>query len=137
MDIEKIKSIFKDYILSVLNKEGFDKYFVSVLKGQYADFNGRANRSQYWYYSLFYFLIAFPLSIIDAVLFGGTALSGLLALATLVPSLAISIRRIHDFGKPWFWFLIVLVPFIGGIALIIWFCMPGEAADNQWGKVQK
>lgn len=134
MDIEKIKNLFSTYIVSVLNKEGFEKYFVNVLKTQYADFNGRATRSQYWYFAMFYFFIALILSVIDTIIFGGMALGGLLALATLVPNIAISIRRIHDLGKPWFWFLIAFVPFIGGIALLVWFCMPGEANDNQWGK---
>ena len=137
MDIEKIKNIFNTYIVSVLNKEGFEKYFVNVLKTQYTDFNGRATRSQYWYFAMFYFFIALILSVIDAIIFGGMVLGGLLALAALVPNIAISIRRIHDLGKPWFWFLIAFVPFIGGIALLVWFCMPGEPNDNQWGKASK
>ena len=59
MDIEKIKNVFNKYIVSVLNKDGFNKYFVDVLKNQYTDFKGRASRSQYWYYIMFYTLLPF------------------------------------------------------------------------------
>ena len=100
MDIEKIKNVFNKYIVSVLNKDGFNKYFVDVLKKQYTDFKGRASRSQYWYYIMFYTLIAIPLTIVDALLFGQQVLSGLLGLATVVPNLAMTVRRVHDLGKP-------------------------------------
>ena len=70
------------------------------------------------------------------ILFGGI-LGMLLSLGLLLPSLELTVRRIHDLGKPWFWLLISLVPFIGGIALLIWFCMPGETKANQWGEPVK
>lgn len=122
MDIEKIKNVFNKYIVSVLNKDGFNKYFVDVLKQQYTDFQGRASRSQYWYYIMFYTLIAIPAAIVDTLLFGQPVLGMLLGLATFVPNLAMTVRRVHDLGKPWFWFLIAVVPVVGPIALIYWFC---------------
>lgn len=77
-----------------------------------------------------------PVEIQSGILFGGI-LGMLLSLGLLLPSLELTVRRIHDLGKPWFWLLISLVPFIGGIALLIWFCMPGETKANQWGEPVK
>ena len=100
------------------------------------DFKGRPSRSQYWYFSLYYLILAIAAGILDGILFGGI-LGMLLSLGLLLPSLELTVRRIHDLGKPWFWLLISLVPFIGGIALLIWFCMPGETKANQWGEPVK
>lgn len=132
------KKGFNKYIKPVLNKEGFERHFVNVIKDLYTniDFNGRCSRSQYWYYSLFTFILAVAAGILDGILFGGL-LGMVLGLALLLPGLELSVRRIHDLGQPWFWLLIGFVPVVGGLALIIWFAMPGEEKENQWGKPVK
>lgn len=122
MDINKIK-------------EYFNSYYVNVLKTQYADFKGRANRPQYWYFTLFNVLIAFVLGFIDGLIFQMNVISLVYALAVLVPGIALAVRRLHDLGKPWFWLLISLVPLVGGIALIVLFCLKGEDKENAWGPV--
>lgn len=137
MDIEKIKNNFNKYIVSVMNQDSFNKYFVNVIKTHYTDFQGRASRSEYWYYVLFYTLISIPLSILDSIVFGRPILGLVLSLALLVPSIAVAVRRIHDLGKPWFWLLIGLIPFLGAFALIYFFCQPGENKKNQWGTTAK
>lgn len=118
-------------------KEYFNKYFVDVLKTQYTDFKGRANRPQYWYFFLFNFLISFVLGFIDGLIFGANVISLVYTLAVLVPGIAIAVRRLHDLGKPWFWLLVALIPLVGGIALIVLFCLKGEEKENAWGPVQK
>lgn len=111
----------------------FNTYFVDVLKNQYADFNGRAVRSQFWYFVLFSFIIWFVLDIVDGMLFGRQILSMIFNLAVLIPSIAIAVRRLHDLGKTGWWYLLIFVPLIGIIVLIVWFCMKGQTTKNQYG----
>ncbi len=111
----------------------FNTYFVDVLKNQYADFNGRAIRSQFWYFVLFSFIISFVLGIVDGMLFGRQILSMIFNLAVLIPSIAIAVRRLHDLGKTGWWYLLIFVPLIGIIVLIVWFCIKGQTTKNQYG----
>ena len=62
-------------------------------------------------------------------------LSGLYSLALLIPSLAISVRRLQDIDKEWYWILISLIPLVGSIWLIVLYCQPGTPSDNRFGKV--
>ena len=95
----------------------------------YANFEGRATVSEYWFATLFQFLVYFGLGLIP---FLGWGLLGLVSLGFLIPSLSIAIRRIHDTGKPWTYYLMGLIPFAGFIILIIQFCKESDG-DNQWG----
>lgn len=108
-------------------KNGFNQYFVNVIKNQYTDFNGRATRSQYWYFVLCYIIISIPFSIVDAI-FKTQILTLILALALVVPSVAIGIRRLHDINKSGWWYLIALIPIAGPIALLVMFCLPTQPA---------
>lgn len=120
MNIEKIKT-------------AFNTYFVNVVKTQYKNFKGRATRSQYWYYVLCYFIVSIPFAIIDSVVFHRQILGLILGLALLLPTIAIGVRRLHDLGKPGWWFLMVLIPLAGPIALLVLFCMKSEDKNNQFG----
>lgn len=124
MDIEKIKSYFM-------------KYFVDYVKTQYTNFEGRVNRPQYWYFILCYVVISIPLAIIDAILFQGQVLTLILSLALLVPSIGIGVRRLHDLGKPGWWYFMILIPLVGPIALLVLFCLKGEDKANAYGPVVK
>lgn len=124
MDMAKIKSCF-------------NRYFIEVLKTQYADFKGRADRPQYWYFTLFAALISIVLGIIDGILFGSQILSLIFSLAVLVPSLGLGVRRLHDLGKSGWLYLIVLIPLLGPIALLVLFCLKGENKKNQFGDIVK
>ncbi len=113
--------------------EKFNHYFVNTLKNKYADFNGRATRSEYWYFILFYILISIVLVLIDRSVINpqlgmtveevtqGGILQFIFALGLLIPSIAIGIRRLHDIGKSGWWLLIGLVPLLGAIVLIYFF----------------
>lgn len=107
-------------------------FFIAAYK-QYADFTGRANRQKYWMFYLFYVLFYIGLTIIDNVIGTGGTLSLLFALASLVPSLAIGARRLHDTNKSGWWQLIILIPIIGAIVLIVFFAQKGDQGENSFG----
>lgn len=102
----------------------------SVLS-QYANFNGRARRSEYWFWTLSVFLVSLVAAVIDQII-GGMILQIIVALATLVPSLAVGARRLHDTGKSGWLQLIALIPLIGVIVLIVFFATDSKP-DNQYG----
>ena len=112
--------------------------FVTALKN-YAVFSGRSRRSEYWYFGLFYLIFYVALAIVDGVIgsFDASAgiglCSGVWALATLVPSLAVSVRRLHDTGRTGWWLLIGLVPLIGALFLILFFAQDGQPGANRFG----
>ncbi|WP_348946083.1 DUF805 domain-containing protein [Chitinibacter sp. FCG-7] len=95
---------------------------------KYADFNGRASRAEYWWFALFIFLVSVVLGIAGAGL-----VSGLFSLATLVPSLAAGVRRLHDLGKSGWFLLLSLIPVIGALVLLYWFIQP-SSDSNQYGE---
>ena len=113
----------------------FNKYFVDYLKTNYTNFEGRVSRSQYWYFVLCYVVVAIPLAIIDGILFQSQVLTLILSLALIVPQIGIGVRRLHDLGKPGWWYFMVLIPLVGPITLLVLFCMKGENKDNQYGKI--
>lgn len=115
-------------------------WYLKVLK-QYADFEGRARRKEYWMYTLFNFLFALSI-ILLAVIVGSVIDKGfiffyllyiLYALGTLIPGLAVSVRRLHDTGKSGWMILVSLIPFIGGIWLLVLLATEGDGGENQYG----
>lgn len=110
----------------------FDAYYLDVLKKKYALFTGRARRSEYWYFTLFNFLISIGLSMVDT--FTGLGfLNPVYGLLVLIPAIAVAIRRLHDTGRSGWWLLIVFVPFVGWIILIYFFILDSQPFDNQYG----
>ncbi len=124
-------------------------YFIDVLK-KYAVFSGRARRKEFWMYYLFYVIIGIALEIISFILTAITAainnsvltiivsiLSAVVILAfslgTLVPTIAVTIRRLHDSGKSGWWYLIALVPLVGAIVLLVFCCLDSESGTNNYG----
>jgi uncharacterized membrane protein YhaH (DUF805 family) len=113
-------------------------WYVEVLK-KYAVFSGRARRKEYWMFFLFNLIITFVLILIDSLMgtispqSGLGLLSGLYSLAVLIPSIAVTIRRLHDTGRSGWWILISLVPVLGGIVLLIFMVLDSEPGANQYG----
>jgi uncharacterized membrane protein YhaH (DUF805 family) len=108
--------------------------------GQYAGFQGRAPRSEYWYWFLFTILILLVGDVICGAVghLLGTSVPGLIfqtlfSLAILLPSLAVAVRRLHDLDKSGWWYLLVLVPLVGPIIMLVWFCTPGTRGPNRFG----
>ncbi len=92
---------------------------------------------------LFNFIVAMVLGLVDGFLgftnevIGLGVLGGLYSLAAFIPGLAVAVRRLHDVGKSgWFYFLF-LIPVIGAIVLLVWFCTEGERCTNKWGENPK
>lgn len=114
--------------------------FVGALKdgfARYVDFKTRSTRSQYWWWTLWMILMSIGAVIIDTMMGMGDSgpVNLILSLATLLPSIAVSIRRLHDIGRSGWWFLLVLVPIIGWIVLIVFYCTKSQDEENQWGPV--
>ena len=118
---------------------GWDWYMQALKK--YAVFSGRARRKEYWFFALWYLIIMIGLAIIDGVLglhIGGAGvLQTLYGLAILIPSLAVTVRRLHDTGRTGWWVLIVLIPIIGFIVLLVFMCLDSEPGENQHGPSPK
>ena len=119
--------------------EKFNHYFLDTVKNRYADFNGRATRSEYWYFVLFFVLISIVLTLIDTTVINplmlhmtpeeatqGGLLSFLFALAMLLPHIGVGIRRLHDIGKSGWWLLIGFVPVVGLLVLLYFFVQPSK-----------
>ena len=101
----------------------------------YVGFSGRASRSEFWYWVLFSVLVSIALSIIDLAVLSGktTVLSSIWSLATLLPSLAVGVRRLHDTDRSGWWWLISFIPLVGIIVLIVFWCLEGTPGSNRFG----
>ncbi len=109
-------------------------WYLKVLK-QYADFDGRARRKEYWMFFLFNIIISWGL---QAIAFAsGISVIGYLAsiysLAVLLPGIGVSIRRLHDIEKSGWFLFIVLIPIIGAIWLIVLLAKEGTKGPNEYG----
>jgi uncharacterized membrane protein YhaH (DUF805 family) len=113
----------------------FQEAVQTVLTQKYADFSGRARRSEYWWFSLANFLASVVLGIIDQII-GTRILEIVLFVAMFVPGLAVAIRRLHDTGRSGWWWLIGLTG-IGLIVLLVWFVTDSDPSDNQYGPSPK
>ena len=119
------------------------QWYKKVVLENYANFSGRARRSEYWYFILFNMLFAIAAMVLDNVL-GITfdpipygPLYILYALATLIPGLGVVVRRLHDVDKSGWFILIALIPIIGSIWLLVLFCTEGTKGTNKYGNDPK
>ena len=100
---------------------------IQICFSKYVDFNGRAKRPEYWWFFLFLFSLGAVTGAISEVL------NGIVALATLLPSLAVGARRLHDTNRSGWWQLLWIIPVIGWIVVIIFLAEEGKSTDNQFG----
>jgi len=110
-------------------------YYMGVLKN-YTKFSGRARRKEYWMFVLINLIISIILGIIASVI-RFQALTTIYALAILIPSLAVGVRRLHDTNRSGWWYLIALIPVIGAIVLIVFLATEGQAETNKYGSNPK
>ena len=122
----------------------FSEAVTSAIKEHYCDFNGRASRSQFWWYVLFTGIIGCIFEILMCIFaFMGMdtlpkiiyGINVLVGLALLLPSWGVAVRRLHDTNRSGWWALLYFVPIVGWIFLIIWFCQDSQMTPNQYGEV--
>lgn len=112
-------------------------FFEAVKK--YAVFSGRSRRREYWYFVLFYLLISIGFTVLDAVIgtlnyFGRFGLfTGIFTLALLLPSIAVTVRKLHDIDRTGWWYLISLVPIIGLVVILIFTVTDSTEGSNRYG----
>ena len=127
-------------------------WYLKVLK-QYTRFHGRARRKEFWYFNLINFLILLLWTILTIALFSLqsngisdgirllVAIMGLLrtiyVLGTFLPSLAVSVRRLHDIGKSGWWYLINLIPLVGSLIFLYFMVLDSEPSSNRFGRNPK
>ena len=112
-------------------------WYLEVLK-KYAVFDGRARRSEYWYFVLFSLIVSVVLSLFDGIIGTLTGLQvgplgSIYGLAVLLPSIAVAVRRLHDTNRSGWWLLLALVPLVGGFVLIWFLAQDSEPAANPYG----
>ena len=95
---------------------------------RYADFSGVSTRSQYWYFTLALFLATLVLQFA-----AGDLVTNIFTFLTILPSLAVSIRRMHDIGKSGWWILISLIPIAGPIWALVLLCTDSNPGQNMYG----
>ncbi|WP_324780207.1 DUF805 domain-containing protein [Thiobacillus sedimenti] len=106
---------------------------------KYFDFSGRSRRKEYWMFFLFNLGIGIALLVADLLTgsYSKTAgmglLGGLYSLATLIPNLSMTVRRLHDIGRSGWWFFILLVPLIGAIVLLVFMLLDSKEGANDYG----
>ncbi len=100
---------------------------IKLCFAKYADFSGRAKRPEYWWFTLFCVVVSLLLEIV------GSYVSWAFSLVTMLPSLAVGARRLHDMNKSGWMQLLWLIPVFGWIYLIYVLAQPGDATDNQHG----
>ena len=119
------------------------EWYLKVMRDNYANFSGRARRKEYWMFVLVQTIVMIGLMILDNVLgldfelqgislgYGYLYLIGIIV--HFIPSFAVVVRRLHDVGKSGWFYLLVLIPFIGWFWLLILYCIEGQKEDNKWG----
>ncbi len=108
-------------------QSGFQKYII---------FDGRASRSEYWYWVLFVVLASIGMGFLDLIFFPHSRvgiLNTLFGLAVFLPGLAVCVRRLHDLNRTGWWVLVWLIPIVGWLILLIFMIQEGTESDNRFG----
>jgi uncharacterized membrane protein YhaH (DUF805 family) len=106
---------------------------------KYVVFSGRARRAEYWVFGLVNIVISLVLSGVDMATgtldleTGIGAFSGIFSLVILLPSIAVTVRRLHDTGRSAWWLLLVFIPLIGVLVMLVFMLLGSEDGDNQYG----
>ena len=99
----------------------------------YVGFTGRATRSEFWWWVLFQILALVVASVADSLLHTQRVFYALAALGLFLPGLALQIRRLHDTDRSGWWVFISLIPIVGAILIIVWWCLKGSVGANKYG----
>lgn len=113
----------------------FTEAIQKALVQNYCNFDGRASRSEYWWYALFTFILSAAISLICGRDTFGEIVSCIVSLALLLPGLGLAVRRLHDIGNSGWWIFIALIPLIGWIWLLIKLATNSQMTPNEYGPV--
>lgn len=109
----------------------------TVVLGNYATFSGRARRSEYWWFALTGVIVSVVVNVVSSV----SDVAGLIGLVywlgTLIPSLAVAVRRLHDTGRSGWMLLLALIPIVGAIILIVFLASDSAKGSNKYGASAK
>lgn len=143
----KQKEGYQPQYQKVHDTMGFSDAIRVCLKENYASFEGRATRAEYWYFTLFCVLIVigavFAGGLLGALLSGGdgNVITGFLSIFYLIiciglicPSVSVLVRRLHDTGRSGWWYWLCLIPYFGGFVIFIFTLLSSEEHDNQYGR---
>lgn len=111
-------------------------WYIAVLK-KYAVFSGRARRQEYWMFTLISTVISIVLAIADAVFGTGSLIGTVYVVAVFLPSLAATVRRLHDTDRSAWWILFGLIPVVGWIVLLVFTCLDTKPEHNKYGPSPK
>ena len=134
--------------MQVLPRVGFGQAIKMGFKN-YATFNGRSRRSEFWFFHLLHFFVSFGISLIRVLvtiivqddnnsianIFNG--LIGIYNLVVLIPNIALAVRRFHDIGKSGYYVLLGLIPIVGTIIVMYYSCIDSEVNSNEYGPSPK
>ena len=111
---------------------------IRICFSKYADFEGRARRSEFWYWYLFNVIISLGVNFMTFFMgtIAGVVFSSIVSLALLLPNIAVAVRRLHDTGRSGWMYLLGFIPCIGIIFLLIWWCEDSKG-DNEYGPSPK
>ena len=112
------------------------EWFLKVVRDNYANFDGRARRKEYWMFALFNFIISCILGILAYIANVFYYLSIIVSLALIIPSIAVAVRRLHDINKSGWMILLCLIPFVN-FYLIYLFFLEGDKGPNEYGQDPK
>ncbi len=107
-------------------------WYLAVLK-KYAEFSGRARRKEYWMFALVNLLVSVVIGVLANMVSALSVLPWVYMLAIFTPHLAVGVRRLHDTGRSGWWGLLALIPLIGTIIVLVFFCQDSQPGDNAYG----
>lgn len=112
------------------------EHFIAAFTN-YANFQGRASRTQYWMFGLIYFVIFIAITAIEAVLQIPGIIGLVFSIAMIVPMFAYGARRLHDMGRSGWWQLLIIIPVIGSIIVLVMLCLPTKPESIEKYEPQK
>ncbi len=141
----------REAVVAAPEDTGLWSYFIRTLTTNYANFRGRARRKEYWGFFLFWMISFLVIVGVAAYLdvqagnfdfdYGGDApyltiaAVVIIVLFGFIPTLALTVRRQHDIGLSGWFYLLILVPYIGGMIIFVFTLIPSQKHDNKWGPV--
>ena len=105
--------------------------YINTLRNNYFNSEGRANRKEYWLFTLANSIIGFVIGYVGCLI-GAPVIGTIYGLAVLIPGVCIGIRRLHDVGRSGWWFLLAFTG-IGAIVLFVFYCLDSEPGENAYG----